>query len=462
MTTSSRGLKVALYVHCYYPRHYFGTEAFTAAVARELKALGHHPTVISATFDGEPAQKALVEESEWDGVPVVSIDKNVLPGRTMRESFDQPALRGVHERILRKLAPDVVHVMHVINHTTAAIEAAKALGLPMVATLTDFFGVCVNNRLEAADGSLCLGPSPSRANCMACYVKAAGERPDPSTAARLLNAPGIRPAAARLMALAGRWRAGHPSFAPAAIAERPAVLRAAMSNYSHAFALTRFLKEAYERNGFPVPISLLHTGVDIDRSPKPARAPGAPVEIAYAGQIVRHKGVHLLVEALRRANRPNLRLTVWGPLDQHPPYVEELRRLASGLDVRFPGAFAPARTAEIMAAADVLAIPSTWYENAPQSLLQALATHTPVVGSDVLGITEFLEDGVNGFAFRRGDAGALASVLARFADDPALAARMSARTDYPRTWAATAADLLPAYERALAGTPVLAPGGAMS
>jgi hypothetical protein len=31
-----------------------------------------------------------------------------------------------------------------------------------VATLTDFFGFCFNNKLEAHDGSLCLGPDGSR------------------------------------------------------------------------------------------------------------------------------------------------------------------------------------------------------------------------------------------------------------------------------------------------------------
>ena len=124
----------------------------------------------------EPAQGKLIEEYSYDGLRVVSIDKNVFPDRRVRDSYEQPAMRHVHERLLRKLRPDVVHVCHLISHTTALLEVTRRLGIPTFATLTDFFGFCYNNILENTKSELCTGPDALRANCMACFLKLVSTR----------------------------------------------------------------------------------------------------------------------------------------------------------------------------------------------------------------------------------------------------------------------------------------------
>jgi glycosyltransferase involved in cell wall biosynthesis len=444
-------LKVALYVHCFYPKHFYGTEAYTLAVAKHLQSLGHEPTVVTAIFPGEEPQPRLVEEYEWEGVPVLSIDKNAAPHTRVRDTYDQPSLRTLHERILRRLDPDIVHVCHLVNHTTALLDVVAALGLPAVATLTDFFGFCYTNKLEAIDGALCNGPNASRTNCIACHLKAAAGDPRAPRAIRALATHGA-------INLAARWLAGRAQrdpqftvagFRPADLIERPAVLERALKVYRAALAPTLFLKQAYEANGFPAPLVLSHFGIDIDRTAKPAREPGGVMQVGYIGQIAPHKGVHILIDALRAANRPNLSLTIWGPHDQDPAYYRRLQAASQGLAVSFGGTFPTAEIPRVMAGLDFLAIPSTWYENSPLILLQALATHTPVIVSDVLGLTEFVEDGRNGFHFRRGDAGALTALLQRIADSEGLAQQMSVDTEYPRSSRRMVGDLADVYRQAL-------------
>ena len=59
----------------------------------------------------------------------------------------------------------------------------------------------------------------------------------------------------------------------------------------------------------------------------------------------------------------------------------------------------------------VLVIPSTKHEGVPQIGLQALATKTPVVGSDVGGVPEIIRPGQTGRIFHNGDAAALAAAI---------------------------------------------------
>jgi hypothetical protein len=80
-------MRVALYVHCFFPTHFYGTEAYTLTLAKELAALGHEPIVVSTTLVGEPAQTKLVEEYTYEGIPVLSIDKNVYPDRSVRDTY---------------------------------------------------------------------------------------------------------------------------------------------------------------------------------------------------------------------------------------------------------------------------------------------------------------------------------------------------------------------------------------
>ncbi|VFU08121.1 glycosyltransferase [Methylocella tundrae] len=441
-------MRIALYVHCFFPAHFYGTEAYALTLAKELIALGEEPVVITATLAGEPAQKRLIEERVYDGVRVISIDKNLFPNRSVRDTYEQPSLRNLHERLLRKIQPNVVHVCHLISHTTALLDVARAMGIPVFATLTDFFGFCYNNRLENAQGELCAGPDEARANCIACFLQLVGARPDAKPLTRLGADRRLRPFVAKGLARLGR-REENPfsisGFEPNDIVVRPDILRRAMGVYCEAIAPTLFLKRAYEANAFPAPMHISHFGVEIDRSPKPARARGDSVRLGFIGQLFPHKGAHLLLDSLRASGRQNLSLQIWGPDDQDPAYYATLRQKAEGLPVRFQGTLPRQELAGALAGLDYLVIPSTWYENSPLVLLQALATHTPVIISDVLGMTEFVQDGRNGFHFSRGDVASLTAVLHKVADDPELAARLSAATSYDRAPADMAKDVLAMY-----------------
>jgi glycosyltransferase involved in cell wall biosynthesis len=102
---------------------------------------------------------------------------------------------------------------------------------------------------------------------------------------------------------------------------------------------------------------------------------------------------------------------------------------------------------EVMDGLDLLVIPSRWYENSPLVLLYALATHTPVVVSDVAGMTEFVEEGNSGFSFRRGSVDDLARVLSEVVLDRDRLYGLSLTTHYERTPRTMAEETLAIYDR---------------
>ncbi|RJX82791.1 glycosyltransferase family 4 protein [Pseudomonas sp. LS-2] len=429
-------MKIVFFVHCFFPDHFYGTETYTIELAKNYASWGHDVTVVTAIFQGEPAAAELISHYEYEGIKVISLDKNKIPHGRIKETYYQPDMRTVLTQVLTDLQPDIVHVTHLINHTSVLLEVTSALGIATYATFTDFFGFCLNNKLEAADGALCAGPSKSRANCVACYIKEAARANVGGWmgyAKSPLAAKVIASSATALRKLPG-LKNGSIDGTIEDIARRPDTLISLYNQgYKGAVAPTAFLKKAYLSNDVKVPMHALWFGIDIDRSPKPERPADHVPTIGFIGQIAPHKGTDLLVDAFQQLPAQRAKLKIYGPADQDPAYMQELRSKAEGGDIEFLGTFDKGDMVNILRDLDLLVIPSKWYENSPLVLLNALATHTPVLVSDVLGMTEFLEPGLNGLSFERGSATDLHRQLAALVTEPHVLYGMSKTTNYERT-----------------------------
>src|SRR5262245_19227162 len=241
-------MKVALFVHCFFPAHVYGTETYTFDLPMNLRAMGHDPVVVSVRFPGEPRRSKEATLYEYERLPVYCIDKNYFPNTRIRDTYYQPKMRGVLRELLCEIRPDLIHVTHLINHTAVLLEVAAALHIPVIATFTDFFGFCFNGKLEAAAGSLCYGPNPSRTNCLACCLKAYGQKEGAGAIARFAGKDpwsSVCATGLNLFQHAPGLRSGPIGAVVDDIKQRPNVLAKLYSLYRAAIAPTRFLRDAY-------------------------------------------------------------------------------------------------------------------------------------------------------------------------------------------------------------------------
>ncbi|HEX2050166.1 MAG TPA: glycosyltransferase family 4 protein [Actinomycetota bacterium] len=191
--------------------------------------------------------------------------------------------------------------------------------------------------------------------------------------------------------------------------------------------------------------------------------PGAERDgVLFVGRLTPHKGVDRLIEAL--PSGATLTIAGTGGHDSRPPardYPALLERLAQGRDVRFAGRVDERDLPALYRSASVVVLPSvheTRYgarvaipELLGLSLLEAMASGTPVVASDVGGLPEVVVDGVTGFVVPAGDVAALRARLGELLGDRRRAGAMGddARAHVVErfTWDACARRCLGAYER---------------
>lgn len=132
--------------------------------------------------------------------------------------------------------------------------------------------------------------------------------------------------------------------------------------------------------------------------------------VLYTGKLSPGKGTPVLLEAAKMilAQRPNIVFVLVGkgnqPTDLPPGIIT-------------PGAQPHATVLKLYQRADVVVLPSIVPEGSGRTLLEAMTVGKPVIGTNIGGIPELIEDGVNGRLVERGDSQALADALLDILDD---------------------------------------------
>lgn len=177
-------------------------------------------------------------------------------------------------------------------------------------------------------------------------------------------------------------------------------------------------KLGLRRRGVSVPISLVHSGINLSGEENNGRLEKrrnygfseSEYIVAVVGRIVfRQKGQDLLVDAVSgyRKQLRGIRFCVMGDGQDE----QKLRRMICERGLTDHISILPWswNVASLYAAADMLLIPSR-FEGMPQVMLEAMWHELPVVASDVDGMAEVLP---TEWLFRRNDSNALITAVCR-------------------------------------------------
>lgn len=181
-----------------------------------------------------------------------------------------------------------------------------------------------------------------------------------------------------------------------------------------------------------------------------ATTTGSPT-VVFAGRMDDQKGVDILLRAAARLPL-GTRVRLAGGGWKEAEYTRLARELGVGDRVEFLGQVLRTELPAILRSASVVVVPSR-YENLPLAVLEGMACGVAVVASRVGGVSEMLEDGVEGLLVPADDAEALAKALTFVLADPARAAGMGEagrrRVMADFTWDSVAARVEAAYAELL-------------
>jgi len=191
---------------------------------------------------------------------------------------------------------------------------------------------------------------------------------------------------------------------------------------------------AAERGRLPPDrLAIIPNGVDVSVYPAPRAAdlaslgigPGRRI-VVYVGRLDRQKGLAWLIASSRQwlESLPDCELLLVGEGPERRRLEAMCRANATGQRVRFAGWRHD--VPEILAAADLLVLPSRW-EGMPNAVLQAMASGLAVVATDVEGVRELLGPQADRQVVDYGDTETLTAKIVALMTDRSAAADLGGR-----------------------------------
>ena len=297
---------------------------------------------------------------------------------------DNQSVRELVELVCR-FGPDVVHFHHSwhIGLNTMVRMRRQLPGVRFVLTLHEMLAICINHgQMVRTTGELC--QRYDRIACNGCF----------------------------------------PDRAVQAIERRRRAYLSVFELMDFYVYPSDFIRDRFETWGMDKARGIVLENV-LDRPLEPPAADKdvgefEPRRFGFFGQATRFKGIDVLVRAaaVAKTRSSDFIICIHGSTrDQVEKLFPELKSAidALGPAILFAGRYMPQDVYRLMSRCDWIVIPSVWWENSPMVIQEALASHAPLIVSDIGGMAEKVRPGVDGLHFRVGDYLDLADKIARIA-----------------------------------------------
>jgi glycosyltransferase involved in cell wall biosynthesis len=348
--------------------------------------------------------------------------------------------------VLQRALPDVVH-LHAMSPAVSlsVLQEIRQRGIPAVFTCHIPGITCPRGTLLRYGSQVCDGVWDLR-RCTRCTLQARGlpvpvaalVAAFPAIAGQQLAARGLRGSVITALSMremqAGRQRALVEFF----------------GGVDRIVAVSSWLREMLISNGVPIEKILLcrHGSSQWAPAERAARLlqSDSTFKLAFLGRLSAIKGVHVLVEALRKSPGLAVKLDIFGIVQDDLEYVDSLRKRI-GDDPRIQ-LLAPLLNEEVvdrLRGYDALAVPSLWMETGPLVVYDAFLAGIPVIGSNRGGIAELVTHERNGLLVEPNDPQAWTATLERLTSDKQLLQQLRVGIRPPRSMANVAAEMLDLY-----------------
>lgn len=436
----------------YFPKNSGGTEVYVDTLAQELNSQGLESCVV-ASIDGKEDKTY-----NYNGVEVYRYP--VFPGRTQALYYQQEPHGGFEyfEKWLEVHKGADIYHQHSwhFNCGVFHLKTAKQLGMKTVVTIHIPEPICLRRTMmlhgqQTCDGQInvsrcsqCLG-SPEKVPDWTTQVL--GQIPlsvSTATQKKLTTAKNIQ-----------IRQLGRAIGIPPRVIHHQHQLRQMVDLADLIVAPCQWLYDALLLNGIPQEkLVLCRQGVSrFDRDIKPKSNVSKPLKIGFLGRWQETKGAQVLAEAVSRLpSDVAVELTIHGLVQVEADRVNRDRVLAIAQHdprIRVAEKLSRDEVPKALSEFDILAVPSQWLETGPLVVLEAYATGTPVIGSNLGGIAELVNHGVDGWLVPPQDVEAWKEAINYLALNPDVLVKLRQGIQPVRTMKEVATEMGLFYQRVL-------------
>lgn len=349
-----------------------GSEKVLFDEMKMLKDHGHNAVVFAR--DHEQNEQAEYAECFPPKMETERLKVSLDALRIVRNLIYSEEARNGIRQVISKFVPDIAHAHNIYGRLSVSVlDALNDAGVPTVMTLHDYKIICPSYRMIVGDRVCeeCKGGQYYRAVVNSCHKGS-------------FAASAVYALESYFTDLLGKYR----------------------RNLKFLISPSEFLRNKVIDFGWDEEhVRYVPNFVHLDKFIPNYQSSDY---LLYLGRLSEEKGIVTLIKAFSSIRSNTIKLLIVGD----GPLRDTLeQRSSSDGRIQFTGYLSGEALATATRNARAVVVPSEWYENAPISILEALAYGKPVIGAAIGGIPEMIEDGVNGYLFTSGSQSELRSAL---------------------------------------------------
>ena len=344
-----------------------GSETYIFEIGKQLQKMGHEVQYFGMEHEGRVVGNRLEEYTSNMDFHSGKLNKLFYPFQIIYSGEAKAKML----KVLNDFEPDVVHLNNFNFQLTPSViyavkkyERKTGKAVKLIYTAHDSQLVCPNHMMQNPVTLEC---------CEACLTQGVGQ--------------------------CAKRKCIHNSRIKSMLGTAEAKLYKALKTYQKLDVIicpSRFLKSKLDTD--PIlreKTIMLRNFVDIEIKNMDMQKEDY---VLYFGRYSAEKGIKTLLEACSLLPEISFHFAGKGPLES------EIKKFAN---IKLCGFLAGKQLEKEIAQARFVVVPSEWYENCPFTVMEAQLCGTPVLGSDLGGIPELLEEGTTGELFESGNIQAL-------------------------------------------------------
>ncbi len=364
--------------------HYLkgGSEKYYFELADLLKKKGHE----IAFFSMQNEKNETTGNKEYF---VESIDLNSNNKLKALDVIYSKQNKQKMKEALEEFKPDIVHLNNFQRQLSSSIiEAIKEKNIPIVFTAHDIQAICPNIMMLDPQKSIC--ENCKNGKYINCIKKKCIKN---STLKSVLGA------------IEGYYYKNKKIYT---------------EKIDAIITPSEFYRKKFIEEGIPEEkVTAIHNFIDINQYDVQTQDDGYAL---YFGRLSKEKGIINLVQAFSKTATGTLYIAGEGEEKEN---IQKIIKENKQEDrIKLLGFLPKDQMKETVRKCKFVVVPSIWYENCPYSIIETLAIGKPVIGTDIAGIPELVENNKNGFTYQRDDIQELSTKMEQLFTDQELVKTM--------------------------------------
>ena len=420
-------MRILQVVHNFLPNVIGGTEIYTYTLSKELSK--HHD--VHLFFKDMEIDKDF-KKGHFNGLPFLAVNPNKCSKGTTYFNLikskiyftnNNKKINKLFKELITEFKPDIIHFQHLIGLSMNLVDIAYKYKIPIVFTAHDYWLLCAKAHLIDNDNVLCTGNNYKCINCLCNQELYRLKRIKTFQSNTYIEFPKnlIKIVLNFIIKIYTIYYIFY---------FRPKMIQDIIKKVDIFIAPSQKLKNKLIKSGIQMKkIFHIDSGINISYLKNIQKTKSKQIRFTFIGSVSVHKGIEILIEAFNDIKDASLDIYGFISEENKKRYL----KLIKNKHIHFMNSFKHNEIGNIFSKTDILIVPSICMENSPLTIREAFMSKTPVIASDIGGLSEMIQDGETGLIFKVGSSKDLFKKIRYFINNPIEVERMSKKIKKVKT-----------------------------